>query len=123
MSGFLGAGVRGDVSFIVDGRGNLGFAVDIGGGGYNAVGFNRFGPFLTITNAPSIEKVQGWSVQLGGQIGNGASVGGEKVLFRDEIQRYEGLSIAGGMALIGPWPGEIHATAVHTTIYPLNEWR
>jgi RHS repeat-associated protein len=116
-AGFGAVGVRGEGSVAIDANCNIAGLRSFGGGGYSAVGVNRFGPSLTVTNAPTVLDLEGWSVQFGGQVGDVASIGGEGILFRDEEGiRYGGATIAGGAALMGPWPGELHATLTHTDL-------
>jgi len=94
---FGGVNARGDISLAFDGRGNIGFFKSIGGGGDTSLGAN-IGFFLTVTNAPSISKLKGTSVQVGGQIGAGASLSGEFEIFSDPDTGniYDGVSIGGG---------------------------
>ena len=124
-SAFFGVGIRGDISLAVDGRGNSGIMVGFGGGGYTAVGFNRVGPFITITDAPSITHLEGNSVQVGGQIGGLISIGIEGIFFKGKDGNlYKGLNLAGGASFMGPWPGEFHGTVENTsTLLRLNEWK
>ncbi|WP_423224225.1 RHS repeat-associated core domain-containing protein [Candidatus Amarolinea aalborgensis] len=110
---FAALGLRGGATIALDGQGNVAVLAGGGAGGYSAVGFNSLGPNLMITTAPTVDKLKGFSVQLGGQLGEVASIGAEGVLFSDGEKAYFGLNIAGGAALEGPWPGELHATFEH----------
>ena len=110
---FAALGLRGGATIVLDGQGNVAVLAGGGAGGYSAVGFNSLGPNLMITTAPTVDKLKGFSVQLGGQLGEVASIGAEGVLFSDGEKAYFGLNIAGGAALEGPWPGELHATFEH----------
>jgi hypothetical protein len=125
---FAGTGLRGDISLALDGKGNLGIFAGLGSGGWTAGGINRLCPFITHTNAPSIDKLTGYSVQVGGQVGLPVSLGGEYVFFKDnQGNQYKGESFSGGASFqIGPWvfPGEAHGSFEHTwLVTPLNQWR
>lgn len=113
----FGAGLngRGDLSVGVDGKGNIGRFASLGGGGDTTIGTN-VGIFITVTNAPSLDKLLGPSVQVGGQIGAGASVAGEIEIFSDSEtgEIYKGVSLGGGAQLPFPWPFEFHGTAGYT---------
>jgi DMSO/TMAO reductase YedYZ molybdopterin-dependent catalytic subunit len=113
-SAFLGVGVRADLSVAMDNEGDLALLFGIGGGGYTSAGYNKVGPFFTKTNAPSVDNLSGWSVQVGGQIGETASIGYEHIIFSNEEQIYHGESVGGGSALMAPFPGEMHGTFEHT---------
>jgi len=110
---FTGIGIRGGVTISIDDKGNIAILAGGGGGGYAAAGFNSLGPNIMITNAPTVDKLQGFSVQAGGQIGEVASVGAEWVIFSDGKQIYHGVNISGGATLQGPWPVELHGTFEH----------
>jgi RHS repeat-associated protein len=116
VSGFVGAGIRGDGSLAIDGQGGIAFTLAFGGGGYSAAG-GGVGPYFTVYDAPSVAYLNGWSVQVGGQVGEGASVAAEKILFLGpDRNRYGGTSISGAARLELPWPGEVHATTTHTWV-------
>ena len=110
---FAALGLRGGATIALDDQGNVAVLAGGGAGGYTAAGFNSIGPNLMITTAPTVDKLKGFSIQLGGQLGEVASVGAEGVLFSDGEKAYFGLNIAGGAAMEGPWPGELHATFEH----------
>jgi hypothetical protein len=113
---FFPVGVRGDFALALDGKGNLAILATLGGGGYNALGGGT-GPYFTTTNAPSVQYLEGWDVQVGAQNGQGETVGAEKVFFLGpERQRFHGTSISAKAELQGPWPGELHTTVTHTWI-------
>ena len=92
-----GLNVRGDLSLGVDGKGNIGRFASLGGGGDTTIGTN-IGFFITVTDAPSLDKLLGKSVQMGGQVGTGASVSREIEIFSDSAtgKIYKGTSIGGG---------------------------
>ena len=107
---FGGLGARGGAELAFDTQGNVALFAGGGGGGYLGVGFNNVGPNVKITNAPTVDKLKGWSVQLGASAGEVASIGGEWVMFSDDKgTKYHGINIAGGAALQGP-PVEVHFT-------------
>ncbi len=112
---FVGTMLRIEFSLGVDGKGNTGAFVSLGGGLDTSMGANA-GIFVTITNAPSLDKVLGPSVQIGGQIGSGAALSAEMEWFKDSCmqQVYTGFSLGGGAQLPYPWPFEFHGTAENT---------
>ena len=110
---FAAIGLRGGATIAFDGEGNIAVLAGGGGGGYAAVGFNSVGPNVMITNAPTVDKLEGFSVQFGGQVGEAASIGAEVVIFSSEKQTYFGLNVSGGAALQLPVPGELHASVEH----------
>ena len=81
-AGFIGGGPRGTVSIAGDTYGNIALQVSAGGGGYSAVGAG-LGPSVTTTNAPSVDKLNGPTVQFGGQFGEGTTINVEKTFFKD----------------------------------------
>jgi len=108
---FALVGARGAASLSFDRSGNAALHVTAGGGGYTAIGTNSIGPAITVTNAPNVALLKGPAVQFGGQVGEIASIGAEGVFFSDaERNQYFGLTVSGGAALQGPFPGELHAT-------------
>jgi hypothetical protein len=116
---FLGAGIRGDIGVAMDFKGNIAILGSYGGGGYSAAG-GGVGGYFTVTNAPSVNHLEGPSVQVGGQLGQGETLGAEAVFFKGPgREQYRGLSISSNTALIGPWPGEFHGTATDTKILAL----
>jgi hypothetical protein len=121
-AGFIGGGLRGEVAVAMDDYCDIALLRSLGGGGYSAAGLNRVGPSISITNAPHVENLEGWSVQFGGQVGETASLGGEGIMFKDrDGNRFGGFTIAGGAALQGPLPGELHASFTHTkTLWQYN---
>jgi hypothetical protein len=120
INGFIGPGMRGDVAVAMDFKGNLALLATGGGGGYTAAG-GGVGPYLAVTNAPSVEYLRGKNVQIGGQVGEVGTVGTEMILFRGpDRERYSGLSISGAARFQGPWPGEIHTTVTHTGLVSIN---
>jgi len=120
INGFMGPGIRGDVAVAIDFKGNVALLATGGGGGYTAAG-GGFGPYLAVTNAPSVEYLRGNDVQIGGQVGEVGTVGTEMILFRgSDRERYSGLSISGAARFQGPWPGEIHTTFTHTGLVSIN---
>ncbi len=120
---FIPAGVRGDISFGIDGEMNLGIFGGIGGGGSAGVG-GTAGPFITITNASSLDKLIGKSVQVGGQGGEGTIISYERIFFKDDRgNRYAGHSVSGRGGFI-PTAFEIHTTAEQTwLLLAINQWR
>jgi RHS repeat-associated protein len=119
---FLGTGVRGDLALAADFKGNLAFLATGGGGGYSAAGFGT-GPYLAVTNAPNVTYLHGNDVEIGAQIGQVGTVTTEVILFSGpgaERKKYSGLSISPGFAFMGPFPGELHGTATHTTVGSVN---
>ena len=123
--GFGGAifalvGARGAASVSFDRSGNAAFHVTAGGGGYTAIGTNSIGPAITVTNAPNVALLKGPAVQFGGQVGELASIGAEGVFFSDaERNQYFGLTVSGGAALQGPFPGELHATVERDVFFAI----
>jgi hypothetical protein len=59
---FAGVGVRGDIGVAIDTQGNVAIVLGAGGGDYAAVGVNRIGPFVGVTNAPLVSALVGRSV-------------------------------------------------------------
>ncbi len=115
INGFRWPGVRGDLAIALDFKGNLALLATGGAGGYTAAG-GGLGPYFATTDAPSVHYLEGNNVQIGGQVGEAETVGAEAVLFRGPNRDgYWGLSISDQARLQGPWPGEFHATATHTT--------
>jgi hypothetical protein len=114
---FAGAGIRGDIGVAMDFKGNIAIVGTFGGGGYNAIGGGA-GGYLTVTDAPSVEYLEGPNVQVGGQVGEVATVGAETVVFKgSDRERYKGLSISSANAFAAaPWPGEFHGTATGSKI-------
>jgi len=73
-----------------------------------------------VTNAPSVYDIQGTSVHVGGQIGEGLTPGMEWVGFKNkEGKIYQGVNLMGSAALFGHWPGEFHGTLERDTIMGL----
>jgi RHS repeat-associated protein len=116
-AGFVGAGIRGGVSLAIDSSGNMGAFFGTGGGGFTSWGINKVGPFITVTNAPSIEYLKNWSVQIGGQAGEAGTIGGEFVVFSNNGRIFGGVSIASGGGVMAPFPFEGHATFEHATMF------
>jgi len=112
---YAGMGIRMDIFGAVDGKGNMGLFISFGGGGYSALGAS-VGPFIGTTNAPSIDKLIGPSLQVGGQVGEAAYVSGEYDFFRDSEtgEIYSGPSISTGNTLTLPWPGVLYGTGTNT---------
>jgi hypothetical protein len=119
--GFYGVGIRGDIAIAIDFKGSIALIVTGGGGGYAAAG-GGVGPYLAVTNAPSVAYLNGNNVQFGGQVGEVGSVGTEVIKFRGaDREIYSGISISGAVSFQGPWPCEIHATATNTsTLVSIN---
>jgi hypothetical protein len=104
------------LAIAMDFKGNLVLLGTSGGGGSTAVSGST-GPYLEVTNAPSVSDLEGPNVQVGGQIGEGATINTEIVFFQGSGRTgLGGISISPGFGLIGPWPFELHGTATGTTI-------
>jgi RHS repeat-associated protein len=116
---FAGLGFRGNFSFVFDTRGNIGFSRGIGGGAYTAVGGGA-GISVGFTTARTIHDLNGWSVQAGGQIGAGAMVNVEGVVFKSGGRRYWGANVGGRVGVAAPWPGELHGTIEHSRVRGFN---
>jgi hypothetical protein len=84
----------------------------------------RIEPTLrTTTNAPSVDKLNGPTVQFGGQFGEGTTINVEKTFFKDSEtgELYTGTTIGAKENLMVPFPGEIHATVTNTwTLFKIN---
>jgi hypothetical protein len=107
---FFGAvGGRGGFSIAFDDQGNFAILGGGGGGLYSAVGAGS-GLSVTVTNAPTVDKLAGFSVQIGGQVGEGPAINGELTFFTDGENIYVGGTLGGAVAFHGPWPGELHGT-------------
>jgi hypothetical protein len=123
MNGFIsGLGIRGDLSIALDFKGNIALLGNGGGGGYIGAG-GGIGTFLSITNAPSVDYLEGNNVEYGGQVGNAATVAAEVIQFRGkDRERYSGLSIGAQAELLPPWSFEGHTTVTHSSIWgrPVN---
>jgi RHS repeat-associated protein len=116
-NGFTSAvGIKGDIGVAIDFKGNVAIIGTGGGGGYIGVG-GGVGAYLTVTNAPSVPYLQGPNVQIGGQIGEGETVGAEYVMFKGEGRdQYRGLTISDKAHFQVPWPFEAHTTATGSKI-------
>jgi hypothetical protein len=121
VNGFVsGLGIRGDLGVAMDFRGNIAVIATGGGGGYFGTG-GGVGGYLTVTNAPSVNYLAGPNVQIGGQIGEGETVGAEYVMFKGEGRdQYRGVSISDKAQLQAPFPFEFHGSATGSTI--LYQW-
>lgn len=107
------------VGIAYDGKGNIGYAFSSGPGGGTPNA--SVGVYTTITNAPNIKKLEGYSAQAGGSVSVGCvSVGVEPTIFSDSESNdlYSGisLSISGGP----PIPAEIHGDITNTKIISVN---
>jgi len=117
-----GIGVYGDTGFYVaavDTTGDMAFLqLYTGGGGTTGV-FGEVTPVVFISNAP-LEKWPGWSVNVGGSIEGGVSVGADVVLWKDEQgHRYCGLQLTLPLLGVGGSPEfalpiEFHGGASYT---------
>jgi hypothetical protein len=113
---------RGGVEFAFDNKGNLIIMGGLGGGAI-APGSAGIGAGVKVTNAPSVEKLPGLSVQLGGSGGEVVAVGGEWVFFSDdEGNKYNGLAVDVGLSGKAPIPAEVHGTVEYdwTLFGPYN---
>jgi hypothetical protein len=116
----FGLAARGGFSIAVDHEAGWLFAASGGGGGSTPVG--AFGPGVTITNAPSVEKLLGPSVQTGGSAGAGVGIFAEGVFFSDSDtgESYKGISVSGGAVYPQPLLGSVHGTAEVTKGWHFN---
>ncbi len=109
-------GIRGDIGIAIDFKGNMAVVATGGGGGYAGVG-GGVGGYLTVTNAPCVNYLEGPNVQIGGQVGQGETVGAEYVMFKGSGRdQYRGISISDKTQLQEPWPFEFHRTATGSKI-------
>ena len=117
LNGFIsGVGLRGDIGIAMDFKGNIAIIRTGGAGAYIGAG-GGVGGYLTVTNAPSVEYLEGPNVQIGGQFGEGETVGAEFVIFRGpDRNQYRGISISDKAQLQAPWPFEAHGTATGSKI-------
>jgi len=121
VHGSLGIGGYGDLGdYIVAGdtTGHLQLLQPYAGGGGTTGIFGEVTPVVFISNAP-LEKWPGWSVNVGGSIELGFSVGADVVVWKDEQgHHYFGLQITPGIGLgYSPefaLPIEFHGGASHT---------
>ena len=108
-------GIRGSFSFGIatDNSGNVALVGSAaGGGGTPSAGA---GVFVTATNAPNIDELEGSYVQGGGSYGEGMIVGGDVSLFGSEGGNiYMGLTLSAGIGGNIPVPGEIHGEVGRT---------
>lgn len=110
--GIAGAGFAGRFSFALafDDKGNVAVLGGLGGGGFAGAG-GGVGASVTVTNAPTVENLKGWSVQGGGQIGEGLTANVEGVLIPNRGSKpYIGLTVGGKIA-VQAIPAELHLTA------------
>ena len=113
---FRATGLRWDVSIALDGKLNLGFVSNFGAGGYTAVG-GGFGPQVSTSNAPDLSYLEGYNVQVGGQVGEGKTVGFEYIFFKGKNREiYSGMSLSTSAEILAPFPGEIHGTGTYSHI-------
>jgi RHS repeat-associated protein len=106
-------GVRGDITLAVDHHGNFAVLAGVGGGAYTAGGSNLGGSY-DVTSADSVYDLTGYSVQLGGQIGQFAKLSAELSAFKADGKTQIGVSVGGGATLEAPFPGELHGTIEHS---------
>ena len=120
-SAAAGVGATGSVGFAYDGAGNVGLFYSGGGGG----GMPSASLSLTasVTNAPTIDYLQGWSTQMGGSVSIGpASAGVEGTFFNSDIdsKSYSGVVFSGGFG-VKAIPVELHVEAVYSeNIWQIN---
>ena len=94
-----GGGGYASAGWAVDLNGNVGLVFSGGGGGGTpSVGLSRY---HTTTNANDIYDLGGFSMQTGGSIDLGISVGGEYTMFQDgeSGEIYQGVTVSGGISL------------------------
>lgn len=95
---------------VVDNKGNLGFLVSGGGGGMGGSSLSAVA-IIQVTNAKDIYKLKGLSLQTGGSVGEGLSVGIEHV----KGEGYHGVNFSFGIGG-GLTPGELHSIAEYASV-------
>jgi hypothetical protein len=117
INGFAGGlGLRGNLGAAMDFKGNIAVVATGGGGAYFGAGGGT-GGYLTVTNAPSVNQLSGPNIQVGGQFGEGETVGAEVVIFKGKGRdQYKGLSFSDKAQLQVPFPFETHGSATGSTI-------
>jgi RHS repeat-associated protein len=120
FSAFAGIGIRGGLTFAIDGEGNFAILAGLGGGGYSSIGGGvEFS--LSGTTAPTVYQLEGQSVQVGVSITAGPGAGAELEAFTDGQQDYFGGTVSVGVgAQQAPVPFlapvGVHGTMVNDTI-------
>lgn len=98
-----GGGAGGSLLFAFDGHWDFGFVGSGGGGGLG--GLNLAGGIqVQWTDADNIGQLNGESLQVGGSVDYGVSVGGEQIIGPD----YSGYDVTIGGSLLGSSPIEEH---------------
>ena len=113
ISGVASAGLA------CDGKGNIGVTVTVGGGGGSPSASACL--YNTKTTAPSIDKLNGISAQIGGSADVlGVSVGAEMTAFSDSnsSQAYFGGTVMAGVG--APVPVELHGDITYTKVFYIN---
>ena len=79
-----------------------------------------------VTNAPTVDKLKGYSIQIGGSAARLVAIGGEWVILpttssSGEMQVYHGVNLSPvGVGDYEPWPFEIHLIVEHNLV--INQW-
>ena len=116
-AGVFGAGGQAQVLFVVDGAGEWGIAVSAGGGAFAGFG-GSVGVTLEGTNASTIDKLNGLSVQTGADMAAGeVSVGAEWITNNEGLQ---GADVNVGLGQWNPLPGlpggDFHSFVMETKV-------
>ena len=114
---------NGQIGVSIDTKGNVAIQASAGGGLTGGTPSLSFSTYNSITNAPSIEKLNGEGYQLGGSAivpaGVPVAVGGDLNIIPDKENNktYYGITLTKGVALGSPG-GEVHAEWGTTTTLP-----
>ena len=112
-NGFIAGGIRGGVAVNFDTHGNVSLTGGGGSGEYTAAG-GGWGFNFMVTNAPTVDQLDGNSVQVGGSVAKALGIGGELVIFSEEETIYQGINVYSvSPGDYEPWPFEIHGTFEH----------
>lgn len=116
----VGPVARGAISIAVDHEGGLALVGTLGSGGSTPT--VNVGIGVTATNAPSVAKLAGTSVQIGGSADLGIGVFAEGVLFRDSdtAELYTGLSVSAIGSFPDPLLGSVHGTVENSWVLGVN---
>ena len=118
-TGSFGASGTISVGVVYDKKGNIGVSISGGGGGGSPSASASV--YRTRTSAPSVDKLDGASAQVGGSADAlGINVGMEYTCFSDSASNkiYHGGTIMAGLG--APIPFELHGDITYSQVYYIN---